>query len=71
MHSYQGKRVVIHHNGDYSGDVIIGKRGEIREFEVPFEDILGLVAEYVRSRKMAQLEDVESGELFGLPEKYR
>lgn len=70
MHSYQGKECKIHHNGDYSGDVVITRDGAAH-LEVPFEDLLGLVAEYVRSRKLSQLEDADTEELFGLPAQHR
>jgi GTPase involved in cell partitioning and DNA repair len=52
-----------HHNGDYSGDVIVRvPSGSVTidsagaRVEIPFEDIRELVANYVRNEKIARLE---------------
>lgn len=65
--------VNIHHNGDYSGDVIInvGVRAEgqserdveFEEFTVPFAALKAFMAEYVRDTKIRKLEDGSTDEL--------
>jgi hypothetical protein len=79
MHSTDGKEVTFHHNGDYSGDVLIvvqahkvahyestSHTSEHYEIEIPFNDLKMLVAEYVRGEKVDRLEQAEDDEVFGL-----
>jgi hypothetical protein len=51
---------VFHHNGDYSGGVVIKINaptgGGGRGIEVPFADVRALVFGYLRARKIEQLE---------------
>lgn len=64
----------VHHNGDYSGDVIISKRPaeydmetwpkDVEEIRVPFEVLRDLVANKVRSDAVALLEDMSADEIF-------
>ncbi len=61
MHSFHGDNVVIHHNGDYSGECII--RQENQEIRMNTSDLLDFVAEYVRSQKIGQLEQMSSEDL--------
>lgn len=54
MHSFHGDNVVIHHNGDYSGEVIICQEG--KEIRMNAGDLIDFIAEYVRREKIKQLE---------------
>lgn len=56
---------IFHHNSDFSGNVVVVK-GDGTEFEIPAQDILDLVAEHVRSIKIAKLEDLLPEQLLGL-----
>lgn len=64
MHTFQGKTVTIHHNGDYSGEatVICGDQ----EIKVACEDLLEFVAGAVRTSKVGKIEDADYKELLGL-----
>jgi len=63
MHSFRydvadDEVVVIHHNGDYSGEAHITHTFENRSIEirVPVEALLEFAGEYVRQRKIGLLE---------------
>lgn len=55
----------FHHNGDYSGDIIIQRPG-FGEITVPFKGILQLVANYIRQERISQLEQAEPKELLNV-----
>ena len=65
--------VNMHHNGDYSGDVIInvgtledGKDPhsiKFKEIEVPFQALKELVAAYVQSKQIERFENMNEDEL--------
>jgi len=55
---------VFIHDGDFIGDVEIRRGGT--GIIVPFEDLLALVAEYVRMERIAKLEQMVPYELFDL-----
>ena len=67
MHTYtykdeNGKEIYFHHNGDFSGDVIINSDG--KETKIPAKAILELVAYcYVLSKKIGKLENMSYEEL--------
>ncbi len=72
--TWDGTRYVnIHHNGDYSGDVVINvgvQRGdrdvhgtESEEIQIRFEAVNQLAAEYVRHEKIGKLEDAPDDQL--------
>lgn len=61
MHSFHGDNVVIHHNGDYSGERIIQQEG--KEIRMNTSDLIDFVAEYVRSQKIGQLEQIDNKDL--------
>jgi len=59
-------QVLIHHNGDYSGDVIV--RTEKGEVTLPAWVLIEFVAEYVRGRKISAVEDMSVDQLLGVEE---
>lgn len=61
MHSFHGDNVVIHHNGDYSGECIIQQEG--KEIRMNTSDLIDFVAAYVRNQKIEQLEQMDSKDL--------
>ena len=67
MHTTQVGDITFHHNGDYSGDVIIdakehnGRKG--RMVDVPFAALLQLVAEKLRMEMISAIEQMEPFEL--------
>lgn len=65
MHTFNGKKAAIHYNSDMSGNCIIFNRETEHGTEVPCEDILDFVAEYVRSQKISKLEQMDSKEILG------
>lgn len=62
MHTFEASAVRFHHNGDFSGDVIICEEATGNEFRVPFEDMKKFVAEYVRCEKIARIEQTSLDE---------
>ena len=66
MHTFNGKKTIIHYNSDMSGDCIIFNKETEQEVEVPCEDILDFVANYVRSQKIGKLEQMETKDILGL-----
>lgn len=65
MHTTEAHGVAFIHHGDYSGEVrIVAPDGQ--ELEVPADALISFVAEFVRDKKMTQLEDASERELFGL-----
>ena len=64
MHTTETKSgVTFIHNGNYFGPVKI-VNGE-NTIEIPFEDILEFVGEYVRSERISKLEQMNTEELLG------
>jgi hypothetical protein len=68
-----GQPYTVHHNGDYSGDVIIALAGGdepyVAETElrpIPFQLMEKLVAEKVRDERISALEQMEPKRLLGL-----
>lgn len=66
MHTFNGKKTTIHYNSDMSGDCIIFNKETEQNVEVPCEDILDFVAEYVRIQKIGKLERMDNKEILGL-----
>lgn len=66
MHSFNGKSCTIHYNGDFSGEVIICNKNDHTEMRVDSQDLINFVAEYVRSKKVSQLENMNSDEILGV-----
>lgn len=60
---------IAHHNGDFSGNVTL-RRPDAPEhqFRIPFDCLLLLVAEAVRSKRVAELEDADPRQILGLDE---
>ncbi len=66
MHSLRFGETVFNYNSDLSGDVDIRREGKF-EVSVPGTHLLAFVAEYVRGRAVAELEDMPAYELLGVP----
>ena len=66
MRTFNGKKTTIHYNSDMSGNCIIFNKETEQEIEVPCEDILDFVADYVRSQKIGKLEQIDSKKILGL-----
>lgn len=66
MRTFNGKKTTIHYNSDMSGNCIIFNKETEQEVEVPCEDILDFVADYVRSQKIGKLEQIDSKKILGL-----
>lgn len=58
-------RTMFSHNGGNDGDVRIIKEGG-GEVTIPFNDIKGFVAEYVRKSKISKLESEDYDKILGL-----
>lgn len=57
------------HNGDFSGDVEIrqyDKNYDYASVTLPFEDLVALVAECVRDKAIAALEQADPHEILGM-----
>lgn len=69
---------VANHNGDFSGEVLIRKhkideKGEHSmkvdvDVEIPFDVLKGVVAEYVRLRRLIKLESATADEILLKPQ---
>lgn len=66
MHSFNGKSCTMHYNGDFSGEVTICNKNDNTEVHVDAQDLINFVAEYVRSKKVSQLENMNSNEILGV-----
>ena len=66
MHTFPGRwtRSRIHHNGDYSGEAIV--TDGTSEVTVPCDLLLSFAAEFVRTKKIAELEQMEAAQLLGV-----
>lgn len=64
MHTTMSNKTIFIHNGDFSGPVDIKTPEGV--LSVPFNDLRHLVAEYVRARKIGDLEDADDDKMLGL-----
>lgn len=63
-HTFEHGKTAFLHNGGFDGDVTIKRQdGEIT---LPFADLRALVAEYVRQKQIAALEQAGDGALLGV-----
>ena len=62
MHTFNGKSCNIHYNSDFSGY----NKNDHTEMRVDSQDLINFVAEYVRSKKVSQLENMNSDEILGV-----
>ena len=60
MHTFNGNNCRIHYNSDMSGEVYISDKISDKEITVDTQDILDFVANYVRNKKIAMLEKMET-----------
>jgi hypothetical protein len=64
MHTFKATSgTVIHHNGDFSGDVLIHTPQFQEAMVLPFSDLKELVAKYVRSEKISKIEKMSTDTL--------
>lgn len=66
MHTFNGKSRNIHYNSDFSGEAIVYNKNDHTEMRVDSQDLINFVAEYVRSKKVSQLENMNSDEILGV-----
>ena len=66
MHTFNGKKTRIHFNSDMSGDCIVINTDTEQKVEIPCEDIISFVAEYVRSERIGKIEQMGTDEILGL-----
>ncbi len=55
MHTSRIGGTVFHHNGDYSGEVVI-TTADASKLSVAFEDLKGFVAQYLREQAIERIE---------------
>lgn len=66
MHAFHAPSGTVYsHNSDLSGSVSWSPKPGIW-LEIPGEDIIALVAQYVRNQKIADLEEVGDSTILGL-----
>jgi hypothetical protein len=63
MHSQKHGGLQFTHNGDYSGEVEINNLDENVVMTVDMQDLLDFVAEYVRSKRISELEQMSTKKL--------
>ena len=66
MKSFNGNSAIFHYYSNLSGKVTIIPIGTEIEIEIDGQDVLDLVAEIVRSKKIGDIEDMETNEILGL-----
>jgi hypothetical protein len=75
MHTFTSRstNVKFHHNGDYSGEVLIaipGRSARLHdghvEVGVPVEALLEFAAEYIRDQSISTLETATTAQLLGV-----
>ena len=66
MHTFNGKSCNIHYNSDFSGEAIIYSKNDNTEMRVELDDLINFVAEYVRSKRVNQLENMNSDDILGV-----
>lgn len=72
MHTFTSRHVTFAFNGDGSGDVTIRSNEAAAEAPcktVPVDTVVAFVAELVRRRRIAELEEMSPHELLGLERK--
>ena len=60
MHTFNGNSCRIHYNSDMSGEVCISGKESDKEITVDAQDILDCVANYVRNKRIARIERMET-----------
>ena len=65
MHTTKINQTLFHHNGDYSGEIIIERFDNNIEtsITIPTEDIIKFVGEMIRSEMISKLEQIDAKEL--------
>lgn len=63
MHTFEGKSIRIFHHGDYLGNGSIIDKNTGTEIKVDMEDLLNYVAEYIRSKRISEIEQMGFKEL--------
>ena len=61
--------LVAHHNGDFSGQVVLLSRnaeGDTQQLVIPFQALKKLVGEYLRHEKISALEQIKAAILVDL-----
>lgn len=68
MHTTKSNNICFFHNGDYSGEVRIFD--EITEYEVTveFDALLEFVGDFVRSRRIQELENATATQIINIPD---
>lgn len=68
MHTFNSAGVTVHHAGDASGDAIISDASG-NQLTVPCAVLFKFVAEIVRSRRIARIEQLPAHAMLGLRKK--
>lgn len=63
MHTTKAGKFLFHHNGDFSGKVLIKNTDSAESMAVDFDSLKSLVAEWVRNETIAQIEQLEDDQL--------
>ena len=63
MHTFNGDSCNIHYNSDFSGEAIIYNKNDHTEIRVDSQDLINFVSEYVRSKKVSQLDNMNSDDI--------
>lgn len=66
MHTFTGRKSLFQANSDLSGDCYIVETETGRGIDVPCDDILDFVAEYIRSRRIGEIEQMSTKDILGL-----
>lgn len=67
MHTTVYGNTVFHHNGDYSGDLIIKNVDQPQnEIRIPVIDVINFVGDIVRSQQISKLEQMNGAEVLSI-----
>lgn len=67
MHTFEGKKIRIHHDLDiHGGECIIVDKETDTEIRCIGDDLLDFVANYIRSEKISKLEQMNNKDILGI-----
>lgn len=69
MHTFEHNQVIFQHHGDYSGEVHIHDTHDDIVMRIPAASLIAFAAEFVRRKKIQELESATDREIFGLKVK--
>ena len=70
MHTFDGKSCRINFNSDMSGEIEIREKETNNMVKINGQDIMDFVANYIRDKKMSELEQANTNEIFKIKDDF-